>query len=153
MALSRLIYSSRANMRFTDKSLAELVRASSQRNALRDVTGTLVYSDGVFVQMLEGEESEIRALFNFISIDRRHRSVRELSCQPISTRAFAGWGMSFLHEQATQRIELAKIREALQELDPVAGGPQIADAVQKLLIKLKNAIDEHSTAAAVQRAA
>ncbi len=59
------------------------------------VTGILLYSEGSFFQVLEGEPETIDNLFAGISRDERHQQVTVIIREPISRRAFGDWTMGY----------------------------------------------------------
>jgi hypothetical protein len=90
-----LLYLSSAGMKFSDVELVDLLKKARENNARVDVTGMLLYHDGNFLQVLEGEEAAVRSLFETISKDPRHQSVIKLIERPITERMFGDWSMAF----------------------------------------------------------
>lgn len=90
-----LIYCSAARARFTPAALAQLLRQAREHNSQHGVTGVLLYTDGSFFQVLEGEESTVDTLFARISRDLRHTGVTLIIREPIARRAFADWTMGY----------------------------------------------------------
>lgn len=96
MSLYHLIYESRATQPFADRDLLELLRHSRGYNAQRNITGLLLYSPGGrFLQVLEGEQAEVEALYQRIGRDARHTACVALLAGPLATRRFAEWRMGF----------------------------------------------------------
>src|SRR5437868_15228323 len=91
--LVRLIYASRAADSVNADALAPVMKASRTRNAAAGITGVLVFSDGVFLQLLEGGRSAVSALYNRIARDERHRDVVLLAYDEVTERRFSGWAM------------------------------------------------------------
>jgi hypothetical protein len=91
--LVRLTYASRANDGMTGDALNALCKASRAKNLDIGVTGVLVYSEGIFLQVLEGGRDAVSKLYNRIAQDRRHRDVVLLGYEEIPERRFAGWAM------------------------------------------------------------
>ena len=60
-----------------------------------DVTGMLLYLDPFFLQVLEGEETVVDMLFNFIKQDSRHHKISVIYKKPIAKRSFLDWTMGF----------------------------------------------------------
>ncbi len=58
-----LTYVSSAVRPFAEDELADLLAVSRQNNARLGITGMLLYKDGNFMQVLEGEEAEVRTLY------------------------------------------------------------------------------------------
>lgn len=94
-SLFQLVYVSTATRLLTKEELRDLLKASTRRNARRGITGLLLYKDGNFMQVLEGEEQEVRRLFEKISQDSRHHGVITLLQGPISERYFPNSFMAF----------------------------------------------------------
>ncbi|SFP75803.1 BLUF domain-containing protein [Hymenobacter arizonensis] len=97
MGLYQLIYQSQSLIPFETPELDALLRQSRAYNLEHDVTGLLLYTpDGRFLQVLEGEEQEIRNLYyNRISVDPRHYNCRVFSDGSSLYRSFATWTMGF----------------------------------------------------------
>jgi len=91
--LVRLMYASRAKAPVEQDDLLAILRHSRQANPLRGVTGALCFSNGIFLQVLEGGRSAVNLLYNTITRDGRHVDVMLLSYEEISERRFAGWSM------------------------------------------------------------
>lgn len=90
-----LVYCSTAVQLFSEEALHSLLAQSRERNAVQDITGLLLYHNGGFVQVLEGEEATVRRVFSSILRDERHHSVITVIEEPISERAFPHWRMAF----------------------------------------------------------
>lgn len=91
--LVRLMYASRAVAAVDQDQLLAILRKSKANNPTVGVTGVLCYSEGIFLQALEGGRSAVNALYNRISSDTRHSQVELLSYEEIGERRFAGWSM------------------------------------------------------------
>jgi hypothetical protein len=96
-----LVYLSRARERFDENSLLELLRISRQNNAKLGVTGLLLYKDGNFLQLLEGEEAAVQKLYAKIENDPRHFNVTTLMEGPLEQRQFPAWSMGFQDLRST----------------------------------------------------
>lgn len=95
MALIQLVYISAATQLHDDATLTDLMQSSSVRNKSVDITGMLLYCDGFFIQVLEGEESTVDTVFSRILKDLRHKDVITILRGPIDERSFAHWSMGF----------------------------------------------------------
>lgn len=90
-----LAYTSRASEMMTEKQLQILHDEAILFNQKQNITGLLLYNDGIFFQVLEGEESSIQSLYASIKNDFRHYDVRTIYQQPLAQRNFSNWAMSF----------------------------------------------------------
>jgi hypothetical protein len=55
----------------------------------------LLYRSGYFIQALEGDAERVRALYDKIAKDPRHRNVLMVYNKPIEKRTFGSWSMGF----------------------------------------------------------
>jgi hypothetical protein len=117
--LVRLMYASRAEAALTEADLAAILKQSRQHNPAEGITGLLCFTDGVFVQVLEGGRSAVNARYKHILADVRHRDVILLGYEEITERAFAGWGMGQVNLQRLNPALLLKYSET-GRLDPYA---------------------------------
>lgn len=90
-----LIYSSSAVKFFSEAELKDLLRKAQENNLRQQLTGMLLYHDGNFMQVLEGPDENVLALFESIKRDPRHRNVSLLVQEQIIDRQFPDWTMGF----------------------------------------------------------
>ena len=79
----------------SDEALAELLEQSRERNLRNRITGLLLYKNGHFMQVLEGEESRVMEIFASIERDPRHKNIDVLREEYIQHRDFPDWSMGF----------------------------------------------------------
>ncbi|RYG34720.1 BLUF domain-containing protein [bacterium] len=103
--LFETIYVSAAKRLFADAELSTLLDQSRTNNERDGITGMLLYSDGVFLQILEGPESPVRAALSRIMEDKRHRGIILLTEEATPERSFDNWTMGFA--RASQKDLLA----------------------------------------------
>ena len=96
VSLLQITYVSRSTERFTARDLPDLVTASSRNNEAKGITGALYFSDGRFIQVLEGDERRVIPLYGSIMQDPRHTDVETVSIRPLTSRRFGEWGMGHL---------------------------------------------------------
>jgi Sensors of blue-light using FAD len=94
--LIHCIYASMAKTKFSEASLAEILALARTNNASLDVTGILLYSEGSFFQVIEGDARVVDTLFAKIAADPRHEKVTKIIREPISCRQFSDWTMGYL---------------------------------------------------------
>lgn len=101
-----LVYVSSAVKPFTQNELVELLATCRANNEALGISGMLLYKDGNFMQALEGEEQQVRALNAKISRDPRHRGMMVLLQEHQAQRSFAGWSMAFrdLNSEEVKRL-------------------------------------------------
>ncbi|MGY3698424.1 hypothetical protein ACVIGA_008504 [Bradyrhizobium sp. USDA 3240] len=94
-----LIYVSRSTSNLHDSSASEIIRSilaqSRAKNARLGVTGALLFSEGYFCQVLEGERAAVEEIFSAIESDPRHRDITLLTFRPATPRRFPDWSMAY----------------------------------------------------------
>ncbi|MCA9252039.1 MAG: BLUF domain-containing protein [Phycisphaerae bacterium] len=113
-SLVHLIYASAATEPFSDEALLELLAKARRNNASLGVTGMLLYSEGSFFQVLEGEENVVRDLFRTICKDKRHTQVTEIIFEPIGQRIFGEWSMSFASMTHDELLDAPGLNDAVK---------------------------------------
>ena len=93
--LCHLIYVSAASSTMTPADLEDILRASRRNNEANGLTGLLLFKDGRFIQLLEGDETDVDATFARVKEDPRHRSVEVIRHEYVMSRSFADWSMGF----------------------------------------------------------
>lgn len=96
MALHEIIYVSLAQHEMTTDELATLLEQSRVHNARCGITGMLLYHRQEFMQLIEGEEAEVRALFETICNDPRHQQIHKMWEGTMAQRSFSSWHMGFV---------------------------------------------------------
>ncbi len=81
-----LVYVSSATRPFSGEDLRVLLETCRKNNAELGVTGMLLYKDGNFMQVLEGDERKVRTLYEKISGDARHKDDIVLLQGPVTER-------------------------------------------------------------------
>lgn len=90
-----IVYVSAATKPFSKSELLELLAKARENNQRLGVTGLLLYKDGDFIQLLEGEASAVKALFSTIQRDSRHACSTVLTEGEAEGRLFSDWSMGF----------------------------------------------------------
>ena len=98
----QLIYSSQASRPMTATGLEEILLDARAGNNVRDITGVLVYVDGVFLQVIEGEREAVLRLMTNLGKDSRHNSIKIIHEAEIEQRTFASWRMAYLDATTEQ---------------------------------------------------
>ena len=117
--VTQLIYRSEP-FGFDSAILSSLLMVARRNNARHAITGALICRDDLYLQLIEGDEAPIGALFDRIATDDRHLDVTLLSRAVVDDRVFPDWAM--LHDPARSWLwspdEIA--RGALDAAEPAA---------------------------------
>lgn len=123
-ALIHCIYTSALSPGYDDSVLESILATARARNGPRGISGMLLFDDGSFFQILEGEESTVLDLYERIGSDERHDQITKLIQEPIEERAFADWTMGVADITRTDLEKLDGMNDffrngrGLAELDP-----------------------------------
>jgi len=90
-----LIYVSSATRPMGEQDLLDLLQQSRSRNTRQQVTGMLVYRDGAFLQVLEGESADVQDIYRSIVMDNRNTGHYLIANEEITDRNFPNWSMGF----------------------------------------------------------
>jgi hypothetical protein len=108
-----ITYVSSAATLFTHSELTELLEKSRVNNAALDISGMLLYKDGNFMQVIEGEEDAVRRLYDKVARDPRHRGLITLLQGTLTERQFPGWSMGFRDLRAADALAVPGYDEFL----------------------------------------
>jgi len=108
----RLIYSSEAAPDLAEAGLQEMLADSRVRNRAHGITGVLLFVEGAFLQILEGEETEVRSLMARIEVDPRHHGIKVFYEESVRERAFSSWSMAYLSPSAEEVAKWAELESA-----------------------------------------
>lgn len=135
------IYISKAVTSFSDQELKKLLLSSRLRNKEDEITGCLLFHEGLFLQALEGEETHVRATLARIEKDPRHNDIRVLASasHDLKKRLFGEWTMGF--RNVSHAAELLK---GFVEIDALKDFSHIDPRSAMNLLRVKNRISTPS---------
>jgi len=128
-----VVYISSSSGLLADDALARLLTQSQQNNRAQDITGVLLYLNGCIIQVLEGPEARVKALYAVITRDPQHSQVTKLFSGPIAQRSFADWSMGY---KTLSVRELDHLRTVLPFTDSAAPAKATKANVILALVKV-----------------
>ena len=81
--------------KMNDIDLLDILKTSRKNNKKNDISGMLLYDNGSFIQVLEGEDSMVDNTFINIQNDERHNNILLMQNRDINSREFEDWSMGF----------------------------------------------------------
>ena len=90
-----LVYVSMAAENISKADLLDILAKSRENNSKAGITGMLLHKDENFMQVLEGEEAAVRALYQRLLLDPRHRGILTLVEGEREERHFADGPWAF----------------------------------------------------------
>lgn len=93
--LFELTYCSTAADNLDRKHINQILKEAREFNGKHDITGCLLYHDGEFAQILEGQHDDVQSLYGRICNDERHYNVSLLAEGEKEDRYFDNWDMAY----------------------------------------------------------
>lgn len=88
-----LVYRSTAAENFVDVDIQKMLENAKIYNEKKEITGCLLYHNHTFIQLLEGEENEVRKLYRKIKKDTRHHDICVLHIEENLNPLFSKFSM------------------------------------------------------------
>lgn len=137
--LTRLLYASTAVGPVTTAVTGTILRSAQKHNSACGITGVLCQGRSVYLQVLEGERSQVDALYGRIAIDPRHTRLVLRHQEDIKTRRYGKWAMAHVdmahldHADAAQHPPafdpyLATAEEIMARMDALVAAGRVMDA-------------------------
>ena len=109
MSVFQLLYVSAAAKGVDQAEIEAILASARARNAAQNVTGMLLYADRSFLQVLEGVQADVEAIFARIAKDPRHTGLSVLLEYNVPERNFREWSMGFERLQASDQAQMNAI--------------------------------------------
>lgn len=120
--LIQLTYASRTAHVLGPGDVKDILQSSHRNNARLGVTGALCLSNGIFLQMLEGDRKVVNELYHRLLRDVRHKDPALLDFCEIPYRRFGSWSMGLVSSVAENRELFLKYSNT-SSFDPYAMSP------------------------------
>lgn len=95
----QIAFSSRARPGLRPADTSNIIGTSRSNNARDGITGALIYSGESFLQLVEGADAALTALWRRLADDDRHRQLASLFDRAIAKRAFNAWRAGYMPEE------------------------------------------------------
>lgn len=79
----------------------EILMTSREYNSQKNITGCLLFSNNIFLQLLEGKKEDVKNLYHSIKKDKRHSNITLLIEQEVNERMFPDWSLAFYESTIT----------------------------------------------------
>lgn len=131
--IHQLVYVSSATRLFTPADLLALLDQSRRRNGAVGITGMLLYREGNFMQVLEGDAEAVKATHQRIAKDPRHRGLITLRNATVPKRSFGQWSMAFRNLELAETSEVEGYSDFLNQAWNLPAAEPKADAAARLV--------------------
>lgn len=113
MSINQMVYVSQSTKKMSSTELNEILSVAKHNNQTIDVTGSLFYNGGWFLQVLEGPLDTLNALYKKIEKDPRHKNSRILYNEPAKFRTFTRWSMNMTNLEDRQADKYEQLIEVI----------------------------------------
>jgi hypothetical protein len=114
-----ICYISTTNNSFTVGEIETLLPEWRENNNKENIKGILLFSEGNFFQVLEGEKTKVLELFQRIKEDPRHNNIIQVVGQDLSKGSFDHYIVEHLDEAEYSKPELvSQYCESVKGMDP-----------------------------------
>jgi len=115
--MKRITYISRMSSTLPVSEVENIGLVSAANNRKKSITGVLIFVQGLFFQLLEGEEKAVDELFATIKEDDRHEEVMCLKTENnVTVRLFPEWSMKMINLDRNDSEIMMPIRILLQNV-------------------------------------
>lgn len=96
--MKRITYISRLNSPLSESETDEIGVVANRNNQRQNITGVLIHFEGLFFQIIEGDDERIDRLYDSIQKDRRHADILCLKSESqVEARLFPSWSMNTIN--------------------------------------------------------
>ena len=113
----RLVYTSRSAADLSADDINMILNTARRRNAAEGITGLLLYHNRMILQVLEGEKAPVKACYDRIRRDPRHRDVWVRMEGEVDTLFFTDWFMGYEQPEALPALGRVAAGKSLITLD------------------------------------
>ncbi|MCL2915728.1 BLUF domain-containing protein [Shewanella corallii] len=136
--LFELVYMSRAQSPMVERDLTALLVEARANNERVGITGMLLYRNGSFLQLLEGEEQQVLKLYDTVRQDPRHGRVTQLYSHHLPQRHFADWSMGFVNADRVDEEQLPGLSDIMSDRFDASALQQMKAASVEILLYFKD---------------
>lgn len=144
--LIRMSYASKATFKpfnavdGVDANVANILSTARRENRKNNLVGALYYGNGCFFQCLEGQKSDIDALYAKLEKDPRHTDLKVLSIEPIQQVGFVSWEMKYA--QIDHEVRAFLKNHQLGKFDPYRFSPEMTAELVAVLQKADEGLSD-----------
>ena len=95
--------------------IQNLLDSTAKYNNAHDIRGLLLYGEGNYFQILEGEKKLVEAIFVYIKKDPRHKNIIQVVGKDLNNGAFDGYKAEMVNE--TNKCDYELVREFMEQVE------------------------------------
>lgn len=137
MSVYQLFYVSTAKVGIEQFDVDQILLKARLVNPSKKLTGVLLFRDGIFLQLLEGDKADVQWLYQKIKKDSRHRNIFTIFDKVAENRLFRDWSMGYCE---IGPIQLKMVNEVIGWKRLTSGKDVSSELILDLLAKFKAGI-------------
>jgi len=137
VSVHQLFYVSTAKLGLEQFDVDQILLKARLVNPSKNLTGVLLFRDGIFLQLLEGDKADIQWLYQKIKKDPRHRNIFTIFETVAEKRLFRDWSMGYCE---IGPIQLKMVNEVIGWKRLTSGKDVSPELILDLLAKFKAGI-------------
>jgi len=115
LTMKRLAYISKVSHQLSFAEIQKIGEVSIKNNQRQNLTGVLLYLNGMFFQIIEGKTEKVDKLYEKILTDDRHIDILCLKAEhQITDRIFPDWAMKTINLDENSELLIQPIKILLQ---------------------------------------
>ncbi len=131
--IRQLLYISSTTRPMLRIDIESILFTARRHNLRNEITGMLIASETRFMQILEGEESNVRGTYDRICLDPRHYASVILRETETETRQFGEWSMASQFLSAAEHSDMIdQVRDHVSGSDVITASYLFGFAQQRL---------------------
>lgn len=111
MTVRQLVYISKAKTGITRTHIADILFTSRYNNKIHGITGFLIFLKGFFLQVLEGDFTQVNNLLKNILSDERHSGLEIVQDRFVEIHEFITWSMAFVDVGELDNIDVIELSD------------------------------------------
>ncbi len=138
-----IVYVSTVVQPMGDEELKDLLRLCRDCNERNQITGMMLYKNGHFMQVIEGDKAPVTQLMDNILRDLRHHNIDIMRRENIPSRDFPDWTMGFQNISASDRFKIPGFTNILESDFNTESFSEDTSQAHQLLLAFKEFSDSH----------
>ena len=138
-----LTYISEAKVMFSEDELDNLIEEAALANMRNDISGCLLFKEGLFFQYIEGPKPRIKALEQRLDDDPRHVITHRFYREDNQPRRFPSWHMQQVDSNVIEKLRKDTQQVARNDWFSVEGLP-VDDIQQTMMASVELLVQQYS---------
>ena len=124
-----IAYLSNAKPDLSEEEIANILKKAREYNNAHGITGLLLYRDGNFFELIEGEKTKIKELYATIKEDSRHQNIIHFLERAADQEPYDGFYSDHVTNEA--KYDSEKLKNYIDHIEVM--DPKAKNALEKVI--------------------